>query len=81
MRVELGRVDVSISEIRDLQAGDVLQLACASRCRGLCGGAAEDLAGPGLVGKRRSVQLTRPIVKADESIFMTDVEKTESKEL
>jgi flagellar motor switch protein FliM len=83
VRVELGRVDVSMSEILDLQAGDVLQLDTPLNQDAIVyvGVRPKYKARPGLVGKRRSVQLTEPIVKADETIFMTEVEKTDANEL
>jgi flagellar motor switch protein FliM len=33
---------------------------------------------PGLMGKRRAIQLTEAIVKEDETNYMTDVQRTET---
>ena len=83
VRVELGRVDVSIGEVMDLQEGDVLRLDTTLHQDAIVyiGVRPKYRARPGLVGKRRAAQLTDAIVKADETIHMTEVEKTDANEL
>jgi len=83
IRVVLGRANVSLRDVMNLQEGDVLRLETPVKDDVVVyvGTRPKFLARPGLVGKRRAVQLTEPIVKADEPQYMTEVEKTEEEQL
>ena len=83
VRVVLGRADVSLHEVMHLQEGDVLQLDTPVKDDVVVfvGTRPKFLGRPGLIGKRRAVRLTEPILKADEQRYMTDVERTEEGKL
>ena len=80
VRVVLGRADVSLREVTNLHEGDVLRLDTPVKDDAVVfvGDRPKFLGRPGLLGKRRAIQLTDPISKADESKYMTEVEKTET---
>ena len=79
IRVVLGRANVSLRDVMNLQEGDVLRLDTPIKNDVVVyvGTRPKFLARPGLVGSRRAVQLTEPIVKADEKQYMTEIEQTE----
>jgi flagellar motor switch protein FliM len=83
IHVELGRVDISIGDAMNLKAGDILRLDTVVGADAIVfvGARPKFRAQPGLVGKRRAVILADPIMKADETIYMTDVQKTDTMEL
>lgn len=83
VKVVVGRTKVSLGEVLSLQEGDVLRLDTSVDEDAIVyvGDRPKFLARPGLVGKRRAIQLTDRIVKADESKFMTQIEKTETEQL
>lgn len=83
VRVVLGRVDVSLREVTNLQEGDILRLDTPVKDDAVVfvGDRPKFLGRPGLIGKRRAIQLTDSIAKADESRYMTEVEKTETGQL
>lgn len=83
VRVVLGDVRVALSEVLELQKGDVLRLDTLIKNDAVVfvGDRPKFLARPGLVGNRKGVQLTEPIVKADEAQYMTEIQKTETGQL
>ncbi len=80
IRAVLGRGRVNLGEVLSLQEGDVLKLdTLATQDAVLYIGTRPKFLGrPGLSGKRRALQLTGPIVKADEPVHMTEIEKTQT---
>jgi flagellar motor switch protein FliM len=80
VKVMLGKTKVPLSTVLNLEEGDVLRLetTLAEDAVVFVGDRPKFLARPGLQGKRRAVQLTERIVKADEPRYMTEVEKTET---
>ena len=80
VKVMLGKTNVPLSTVLNLEEGDVLRLetTLAEDAVVFVGDRPKFLARPGLQGKRRAVQLTERIVKADEPRYMTEVEKTET---
>jgi len=83
VRVVLGQADVYLRDVMNLEEGDVLQLDTPVKedVVVFVGSRPKFLGRPGLIGKRRAVRLTRPIPKADEQRFMTDIERTEERKL
>ncbi|MDA0748086.1 MAG: flagellar motor switch protein FliM [bacterium] len=83
IRAVLGRATVSLGEVMNLQEGDVLRLDTSVKEDAIVfvGTRPKFQGRPGLAGKRRAIQLTQPIVKADESVYMTEVEKTDTNTL
>ena len=83
VKVQLGKTAVPLGTVLGLQEGDVLKLDTTLNDDAVVfvGDRPKYLARPGLKGKRRAVQLTDRIVKADESRYMTEVEKTETQKL
>ena len=82
VRILLGRTEISLGEVLNLRAGDVLRLDTPITQDSIVfvGSRPKFLGRLGLSGKRRAIQLTENIVKADESNYMTEVEKTETME-
>lgn len=80
IRAVLGKGRVSLGELLSLQAGDVLKLDTPVTQDAVLyiGTRPKFLGRPGLSGKRRAIQLTGPVVKADEPIYMTEIERTET---
>ena len=80
VKVMLGKTEVPLSTVLNLEEGDVLRLETTldEDAVVFVGDRPKFLARPGLQGKRRAVQLTERIVKADEPRYMTEVEKTET---
>ena len=80
IKVIIGRAQVSLGEVGNLQPGDILRLDTETRRDAVVyvGNRPKFLGRPGLSGKRRAVLLTEPILKADEALHMTDVERTET---
>jgi len=74
---------VTLGDVMDLKEGDVLRLEThmAKDAVVMVGDRPKFLGRPGLIGKRRAIQLTEPIIKADEVNYMTDVQKTDTYEL
>ena len=83
VKVQLGKTAIPLGTVLQLEEGDVLKLDPTLNDDAVVfvGDRPKYLARPGLQGKRRAVQLTDRIVKADESRYMTEVEKTETGEL
>jgi flagellar motor switch protein FliM len=79
----LGNARVTLGDVMDLKEGDVLRLDTSVKQDAvvMVGDRPKFLGRPGLMGKRRAIQLTDPIIKADEVNYMTDVQKTETYEL
>jgi len=79
VKVLLGKTIVPLSTVLNLEEGDVLRLdtVLTDDAVVFVGDRPKYLARPGLQGKRRAVQLTERILKADEPIHMTSVERTE----
>jgi flagellar motor switch protein FliM len=80
VKVMLGKTSVPLGTVLNLEEGDVLKLDTTLNEDAVVfvGDRPKFLARPGLQGKRRAVQLTDRIVKADETRYMTEVEKTET---
>jgi len=80
VKVMLGKIKVPLSTVLNLEEGDVLRLETTldEDAVVFVGDRPKFLARPGLQGKRRAVQLTERIVKADEPRYMTEIEKTET---
>ena len=80
VKVVLGRGQVSLGEVMNLQEGDILKLDTETKRDAVVfvGSRPKFLGRPGLSGKRRAILLTEPVLKADEVLHMTDVEKTET---
>jgi flagellar motor switch protein FliM len=80
VRVVMGRGEVSLGEVLTLEEGDILKLDTTIKEEAVVYvGVRPKFRGvPGLLGKRRAVQLTEPILKADEVNYMTSVEKTKT---
>ena len=80
VKVVIGRALVSVGEVMNLQEGDILKLDTETKRDAVVfvGGRPKFLGRPGLSGKRRAILLTDPILKADEALHMTDLEKTET---
>ncbi len=83
VRILLGRTEISLGEVRNLREGDVLRLDTPITQDSIVfvGARPKFLGRLGLSGKRRAIQLTEKIVKADESNYMTEVERTETMEM
>ena len=83
IRVVLGRANVSLRDVMNLQEGDVLRLDASVKDDVVVyvGTRPKFLARPGLIGTRRAVQITEQIMKADELQHMTEVEKTDERQL
>ena len=83
VRVMLGRAVVRLGEVMNLEQGDVLRLdtGVTEDAVVFVGARPKFLGRPGLSGKRRAVQLTDAILKADESNYMSEVERTDEVEL
>ena len=83
VKVVVGRTTVSLGEVLNLQEGDVLRLDTTLNEDAVVyvGDRPKFLARPGLMGKRRAIQLTDHIVKADEPKYMTEIEKTTTERL
>jgi flagellar motor switch protein FliM len=83
VEVVLGTARVPLGDVLNLREGDILALDTFVKEDAVVfvNGRPKFLGRPGLLGKRRAVQLTDPIVKAEEANYMTDVQKTESYEL
>jgi len=83
VRVVLGHANVFLRDVMNLEEGDVLQLDTPVRDDVVVfvGTRPKFLARPGLIGKRRAVRLTEPILKADEQRYMSEVERTEEGKL
>jgi len=83
VKVVVGRTKVSLGEVLNLQEGDVLRLDTTLNEDAVVyvGDRPKYLARPGLMGKRRAIQLTERIPKADEPKFMTEIEKTTTEQL
>ena len=80
VRVVLGDAKVPLGQVMELQEGDVLRLDTSTQQDAIVfvGDRPKFLGRPGLVGKRKAVQLTEAIIKADEPQYMTDIQKTET---
>ena len=83
VKAVLGTAVVGLGEVLNLKEGDVLKLDTSVKQDAVVfvGARPKFRARVGLSGKRRAVQLTDAIVKADESIYMTEVEKTDTNTL
>ena len=83
VKAQLGTAEVSLGDVLNLEEGDVLRLDTSVREDAVMfvGTRPKFRGKPGLDGKRRAIMLTEPIVKADESIHMTEVERTDNEEL
>jgi len=80
VKVMLGSARVSLGEVLNLEEGDILRLETSVKQDAVVfvGDRPKFLGRPGLMGKRRAIQLTEPIIKEDETNYMTDVQKTET---
>jgi flagellar motor switch protein FliM len=83
VKAQLGQAKVSLGDVLNLEEGDVLRLDTSVRDDAIMfvGTRPKFKGKPGLNGKRRAIMLTEPIVKADESVHMTEVARTENEEL
>ncbi|MDA0711425.1 MAG: flagellar motor switch protein FliM [bacterium] len=80
VRVVLGSARVSLGEVLNLGEGDILRLETSIKQDAVVfvGDRPKFMGRPGLVGKRRAIQLTEPIIKEDETNYMTDVQRTDT---
>ena len=80
VRVMLGSARVALGDVLNLEEGDILRLDTSVKHDAVVfvGNRPKFLGRPGLMGKRRAIQLTDPIIKEDEVNYMTDEQKTET---
>ncbi len=72
VRAVLGKVEVPFGEVLNLRVGDVVKLDTEVKDPTVIfvGSKPKFLARPGLVGRRKAVQITAKITKEDESFFL-----------